>query len=44
MAVPVRNIGQAAVGQITATPSRVLSRLAIRIMRVKGVPARGRRR
>jgi hypothetical protein len=44
MAAPIRNIGQASAGQITATPARIKNRLAIRVMRIRGVVARGRRR
>lgn len=40
---PARSVANAEPGQITATPSRVLRRLGIRVLRVRGV-ASGRRR
>lgn len=44
MAAPIRNIGSASPGQITATPARTLNRLAIRVMKVRGVVSKGKRR
>lgn len=47
MAAPIRNIGQASPGQITATPARTLNQLAIRLTKVRGALGtrrRGRRR
>lgn len=44
MAAPNRNVVGAPSGAITATPKRVLNRLGITVMRVRGVKGRGRRR
>lgn len=44
MAPPIRNIADAPPGGISATPKRVLNRLAIRSLKVRGVVGRGRGR
>lgn len=43
MTAPIRNLNDANVGQITATPARILNKLAIKVMKVRGVSS-GRRR
>lgn len=44
MAAPIRNVADATMGMITSTPRRVLNRLAIRVLKTRGVTSRGRRR
>ena len=44
MAAPIRNVSDASAGQVGATPPRILNRLAIRVLKTRGVVGRGRRR
>lgn len=44
MTTPIRNPKDAPPGAITGTPARVLQKLAVKVMRVRGVSSKGRRR